>query len=128
MNNRRIVVIVAQASVLFALSVLFITIVVPVGASEFAGAIMYLLPNAVGAWWIYRGVESFYPRTEAIVAAIAFAVCSPLAFTGGTMIAEITRGGTVIAILTGALAMMVIMLLIPSTVLLFIFRNRLRSS
>ena len=118
MRNRRIAVIVAQASVLFALSVLFVTIVVPVGLSQFAGAIGYLLPNAVGGWWIYRGIRSFYPRTEAIISAIAFAVCSPLALTAGTMIAEITWGGMVIAILTGTLAMMVIMFLIPATVLL----------
>lgn len=91
----RLFVVIAQAAFLFTVACFLLTIVlflllVPPGVRSgqlppvpTVGEVITLLvvlvgPPALGFWWIFRKLRSEYPRRQALGAALAFAVFSPV--------------------------------------------------
>jgi len=92
-------------------------------------------PPALGFWWIFRKLRAEYPRRQALGAAIAFAVFSPVPLTIGLLLSPIVGGyasiflGTdsgmvfFLACVLEIVAMIVVMTFIPSLLALWITRH-----
>jgi site-specific recombinase len=52
----------------------------------------FVVPAALGFWWILRRLRAEYPRRQALGAAIAFAVFSPVPLIIGLVLGPIVRG------------------------------------
>ena len=95
----------------------------------------FVLPAALGFWWIFRRLRTEYPRRQALGAAIAFAVVSPLPLIIGLAVGPIVGGYTGIFLrsqsrlvafsgaVLGIVAMIALMTFIPSLLALWITRH-----
>jgi hypothetical protein len=54
----------------------------------------FVVPAALGSWWIFRKLRADYPRRQARSAAIAFAVFSPVPLIIGLAVGPIVGGYT----------------------------------
>ncbi len=152
MHSRlRLFKVIGQAAFLFTVTCFLLTIVlflllVPPGARSsppprepsIGEAItlvaFFVVPAALGFWWILRKLSAEYPRRQALGAAIAFAVVSPVPLILGLVLGPIVGGYTGIFLGTesrlvafsgavlGIVVMIALMTFIPSLLALWITR------
>ncbi len=152
MHSRlRLFKVIGQAAFLFTVTCFLLTIVlflllVPPGARSsppprepsIGEAItlvaFFVVPAAFGFWWILRKLSAEYPRRQALGAAIAFAVVSPVPLILGLVLGPIVGGYTGIFLGTesrlvafsgavlGIVVMIALMTFIPSLLALWITR------
>jgi len=143
--------VIAQAAFLFTVTCFLLTIVlflvlVPPGARSgppprepsIGEAItlvaFFVVPAALGFWWILRKLRAEYPRRQALGAAIAFALVSPVPVMLGLVLGPIVGGYTGIFLGTesrlvafsgaalGIVVMIALMTFIPCLLALWITR------
>lgn len=95
----------------------------------------FVVPAALGFWWIFRKLCADYPRRQALGAATAFAVFSPVPLIIGLAVGPIVGGYTGIFLGTqsrlvafsgavaGIVVIIAVMTLIPSLLALWITRH-----
>ena len=95
----------------------------------------FVVPAALGFWWILRKLRDEYPRRQALGAAIAFAVFSPVPLILGLAVGPIVGGYTGIFLGTesrlvafagavlGIVVMIAVMTFVPSLLALWITRH-----
>jgi hypothetical protein len=153
MSSRlRLFMVIGQAAFLFTATCFLLTIVlflllVPSGARSgppprepSIGEVItlvafFVVPAALGFWWILRKLRAEYPRRQALGTAIAFAVFSPVPLILGLAVGPIVGGYTGIFLGTesrlvafsgavlGIVVMVAIMTFVPSLLALWITRH-----
>jgi len=95
-----------------------------------------VVPAALGFWWILRKLRDEYPRRQALGAAVAFAVFSPVALGLGLAVGPIVGGYTGIFLGTesrlvafagavlGIVLVMALMTFVPCLLALWITRHK----
>ena len=148
----RLFMVIGQAAFLFTVTCFLLTIVlflvlVPPGARSgppprvpsIGEAItlmaFFVVPAALGFWWIFRKLRAEYPRREALGAAIAFTIFSPVPLLIGLAVGPIVGGYTGISLGTesplvafsgavlGIVVMIALMTFVPSLLALWITRH-----
>ncbi len=148
----RLFMVIGQAAFLFTVTCFLLTIVlflvlVPPGARSgppprvpsIGEAItlmaFFVVPAALSFWWIFRKLRAEYPRREALGAAIAFTIFSPVPLLIGLAVGPIVGGYTGISLGTesplvafsgavlGIVVMIALMTFVPSLLALWITRH-----
>jgi hypothetical protein len=98
----------------------------------------FVVPAALGFWWIFQKLRSDYPRRQALNAAAAFAVFSPVSLIVGLAVGPFVGDYTSILLGTqsrlvvflgtvvGIVAMIAVMTFVPSLLALWVTRNASR--
>jgi hypothetical protein len=148
----RLFVVIGQAAFLFTgayflLTVVAFLVLVPAGARSgppprvpsIGEAVtlvaFFVAPAGLGFWWIFRKLRTDYPRRQALNAAIAFAVFTPVPLIVGLVLGPIVGGYTGIFLGTesrlvafsgavmGIVVMIALMTFVPSLLGLWITRR-----
>jgi hypothetical protein len=74
------------------LVVLLFNIPVPRRGEDIIGMMTAILPGSIGAWWMFRKLQTRYSRLEARAASIAFAIFTPIALGISILLAPLPGG------------------------------------